>query len=460
MQVSVSAAQNQALVSYIFDEEAERAPNEYLDLQGATVTAVVGFDAALAGPNFAPSSISLAFQSAGLPNTPCPPGVPGRCWLWAETPWRNLVPGSVLTLSSASVANSNLPADWDWSRIRSVVVKYGRNTGGGAFALTGNVYIDSISVDNGAFSTFTFNDGATRTQLEVEDARNSGLHVIRHWVFGDGRGGLVYDSSGLVTGLDDRVFADLREALRIAELEDVYLVPVLFDFLIGARPVIVNGVQTFGRSHLLTDPTARASLINNAIVPLFQEFGNERRIVLWDLMNEPEWLLTNELAYVVIPPGRRPAEIAPGGVISFAAMVEFLSAIRWAYPGHIPGYSQGFTLGGASHQWMSLWANATPSLGLDVLQFHLWNGIGQIDEGVTFAQLSPFPNVPTVLGEFDADADCGLLLNDALARGFSGVWAWSYRAKDNVSAPLLGASCRTAYANFMVAHPELIPICP
>src|SRR5690606_12638242 len=66
-------------------------------------------------------------------------------------------------------------------------------------------------------------------------------------------------------------------------------IPVLFDFHLCEPLQIVNGVQTGGRSDLLTDPYARAALLDRIMSPIVERYRDNPTIAAWDVINEPEW---------------------------------------------------------------------------------------------------------------------------------------------------------------------------
>jgi hypothetical protein len=107
------------------------------------------------------------------------------------------------------------------------------------------------------------------------------------------------------------------------------------------------------------------------------------------------------------------------------------------------------TVGSASPRWVSLWSG----LGLDMNQFHLWNGTGQIDEGVVLDFSPPVAGVPTIIGEISSSNDLCAIFEDAKTLGYSGVFPWSYRAKDGTSPMLLGKKARKCITEFAKKYP-------
>lgn len=434
-----------AMTFFWFDEMANLDKNEFLNIAGKTVSCDVYFQSGAQGPQSAPNGAVLFLQD--------------EKWNWLESEWWNIEPGQTKGLTITLDGKSA----FDATKVRAIGVKVSTNDQApSSYVYEGAFYVDNVRIpaEKNEIS-FTFDDGETRTEKEFKDIAGLGVKAVRLWVFADGRSGLVFDENGFITGLDDKLLADFDEAIRLARVSGLYLIPVLFDFLLGAELDYahdeVQGIDypIFGHSDLFTDPQKRQSLMDNAILPLFERFGKKKEIIAWELINEGEWLLKNDQSPVVIPDGKRPCEIKEGGVVTFEQMCEFFSAIKMQYPSDREGYRQLFTLGSASYQWADKWLTDCDGLTLDLLEFHLWNGSGQIDQGISLNDIiKPETEIPIVLGEINCTSDCSGMLNDAFAFQYSGAWPWAYRAKDDYSEPMLGTGCREALKNFADSHPD------
>jgi hypothetical protein len=431
-------SESSALLFWRFDEAAAQPTGTFLNLTNQTITARVYLPAASAGPASARSGVMLFFQDAN--------------WNWAQTPWMNITStDSWITVT----AHANDFTFFDRSRVRTVGIKIGANSYAFGFSYIGPVFIDEVIVSVSPDIRFDFSQPDTRTEQELKDfaglqiADRPGLKIytLRWWLVADGRAGLTFDSNGLVTGLDDEFLADLRELLRLAKSARVYLMPVLLDFLLGAEPLPVDGVLTFGRAGLINDSVKRQSFFDHALGPIFEELADSSEVLAIDLINEPEWLLMDH-PEITMPPGKRPPEIKPGGVVTLDTMRSFLAAVIDLHKQkRQPGKHPLLTVGSASQRWVGLWT----SLGLDMAQFHLWNGPGQIDEGLAVPLPPPVAGVPNVLGEFTTLAGVPLsrcdMYKSGFTHGYAGAFPWAYRAKDTASLPLLGAETRACLAS-------------
>ena len=426
-----------ALLFFRFDEPAAQPQGATVDLTNQTVTARVYLPSGLAGAADARSGVMLFFQDIN--------------WAWAQTPWMNIEETDQWITISAR--GNDLP--FNRRQVRTVGIKIGANSAASGFRYVGPAFVDGVTVSGSPAFSFDFERPHTRTELELQDFAalravdlpDLKIYALRWWLLADGRAGLRYDSNGFVTGIDDRLVDDLRELLRLARSTRVYLMPVLFDFLLGAEPVVVDGVQTFGRADLINDPLKRQSLLDNALARIFEELADSNEVLAIDLFNEPEWLLIDS-PEVTVPPGKRPPEIRPGGIVQITTMKTFFSEIIELHrQKRKPGRHPLVMVGSASPRWVAAWH----SLPLDMAQFHLWNGPGQIDEGVSVPATPPVTGVPNILGEFSTLA--GLpqsrcdLFTAGLRNGYSGSFPWAYRARDTASLLLLGTETRACLSS-------------
>lgn len=252
---------------------------------------------------------------------------------------------------------------------------------------------------------------------DFADLYAHGVRVIRWFMFGDGRASPEFNEAGEVSGFDAFFFPDFDAALTLAEKHDLYLVLVLFDFHLADKSQDVNGVQLGGRSRLISDSHIRETLLENALRPLLERYAENRRIIAWEVMNEPEGAMN-------IPGGQWVDEsVNPEVMQSFVA--EVVSYIR-AYS------SQYVTLGSASRGWLlEYWTNSD----LDFYQYHYYDHL-EMRYPFNYLYSGLGVNKPVVVGEFptrNTRRSINQYLDTIWENGYAGAWAWSYRAGDKVS---------------------------
>lgn len=282
-----------------------------------------------------------------------------------------------------------------------------------------------------------------------------GAHVVRWWLFGDGRGAPEFDLNHMVTGFDATFFDHMDQAMEIAARHNIYIIWSLWDFLAfehgnwlcggtglseayataeklppPLRDALLahlklaqaaptgwlpgsaapnNGqscmINAGGHRNLVTDTSAggaQDSFFNKALIPMLQRYAGNQNIVGWEIMNEPEWAL-NTNPYT----GQNPTVQEPVDVAQMRAFfVRFTQAVHTYAP------TQYATVGSASLKFMGFGQYLQPGL---------WNGLGFDYYGVhyygwmdgTFNNGSPMTtdynttqqqlDAPVVIGELPAN---------------------------------------------------------
>ncbi len=255
-----------------------------------------------------------------------------------------------------------------------------------------------------------------RLRRALGDLAGSGASLVRWWLLGDGRAGLSEDGQGRITGLDDRLLADVDagvEALGEAGLRVQF---VLVDFLWLAPARVVNGVRLGGRRDHVRDPSRRARLLERVFAPIAERYGREAAVASWDLMNEPEWAT---LAVGTLDPRRS---------VSRREMRAFLAETAEVFRARA---AQPLSVGLASARWLSL----VDGLDLDQPQVHWYESL---DSLTTLAR--PVESLglgrPLLLGEFPtrgASVPARAILEMAREAGYAGALAWSALADDRAT---------------------------
>lgn len=267
------------------------------------------------------------------------------------------------------------------------------------------------------FGTAWGHDGlssaASRAEVATDLAqlRDDGVRVLRWFVFGDGRAAPQHDAALQTTGLDATTLADLDAWLELADAADLDLIPVLFDYLWFDRATTHQGVEMGGHSRMVSDLALRQRLIENAVLPLVERCASHRRIIAWDVINEPEWAMQGGVTLV-------------GEPVPAAVMQDFVDDVTATIHA---ATSRPVTLGSAGLEPMlSYWSGSR----LDLLQLHHY-----VDAALTpVAELGVDRSV--LLGEFatrNSSRSLAEMLDAALAFGYRGALPWSFRAEDDAS---------------------------
>jgi len=255
--------------------------------------------------------------------------------------------------------------------------------------------------------------GLSDLDRALETAAAAGAEVIRWFVLTDGRAGIGFDAGGSPGRLQPVVLDDMRSALDRLAAHGLRMVPVLFDFTWADATRRVDGVQLGGRAPVLRDAVMRHALWG-AVDTLVAPFGHDPRIAMWDLWNEPDWMVAP-----CRPPGRR---------LSPRRLRQCLEELALHVRSHAV---QPLTVGLASARGLLLCRD----LALDVLQVHWYDHLERR------APLSPRPRVawsaaPLVLGEFPTSGsarDPGTIVTLARDAGYAAAWPWSLLADDRSS---------------------------
>jgi len=255
-----------------------------------------------------------------------------------------------------------------------------------------------------------------------------GAHVVRYWVFADGRYSPEFNADGTVAGLDSSVLPDIDQVLQLANANGLYLLLTVIDGSMWSNASFSGPVQMGGHSAIVTNTAAQQTFLDNALKPMLQHIAAspyKNNVLGYDIVNEPE---ANMSGYW-------------GGVNLAASQVQTFVQNCAAYI-HTYGGGGYATVGSATPYYVGTWKN----LGLDFYQIHYYpwmdfsNGAGS---GLpTYASLGL--DKPCIVGEYaTADADYVIgstaplsaqwYLDSAYNKGYAGSLGWSYFVPDSAS---------------------------
>lgn len=265
---------------------------------------------------------------------------------------------------------------------------------------------------------------STEHAQNLTTMRKNGASLLRWWMMPDFRGdGVVFDPNDKPTGLGGTMVEDLEEALRVADAADMNLMLCLFSFDAFFPTRNVGGQKIRSISPIVRDTTARAMLIQNVIRPLASVVRNSphaRRLLAWDVINEPEWAMMGSSPYG--DPNYDPMPtIDP---MTHHEMETFVQEVAQAL--HEEG-SAYVTVGSAGAKWAHAWKY----VDIDFYQLHVYDWVDQVwpyDNPPSAYDLS---DKPVVIGEFPGQglsrADLGTMLESLYQAGYAGAMPWDYQ---------------------------------
>lgn len=270
-------------------------------------------------------------------------------------------------------------------------------------------------------------DGVAKTSSsvnkELADMKTHGASVIRWWVFPDFRGaGVTFSADNTPTGLGATFKNDLLKALELADKNDVYLMLTMFSFD-GFKPTkTVDGANIRSLSPIATDATKRKALMENVIRPMVkiaESSPYKKRLMTWELINEPEWAMTGKSKYDDPDYECSKSEME---CVTHAQMETFLADLAKI----VREESKALvSVGGAAIKWKAAWTK----LDLDYYQFHMYDWVNTYYPYTKSPKDWSLTDKPIVMGEFPFDgvtgADANKLLSSWFTNGYGGAMGWA-----------------------------------
>lgn len=268
--------------------------------------------------------------------------------------------------------------------------------------------------------------GSYRHQLRDDFMafKKAGVDVVRVFLLGDLRTGMVRSATGLPAGLDMNVEPDLEALVEAASASGVHLLPSLVDFLAAdgsARKDLGNQRWRWSEGEavdVFTDPAHRRAFLDNVLRPVVQflAHADERQpglVYAIEIMNEPE----NALALMTPDRWRELRKFVKQGI----------DLVHMEAP-RIP-----VTLGSRDPgDLVEFWRG----LNLDLWQFHFYDKAAE-EEGRSLdvpAKALGLPG-PVIVGELEGTSATEKL--DLLARnGYAGAFFWSHLGQDGYTLDL------------------------
>jgi hypothetical protein len=292
-----------------------------------------------------------------------------------------------------------------------------------------------------------------------------GVNCVRWWVHCDGRSSPEFNDSGYVTGLDATFLTDFEDILARGQTHHVMVMPCLWSF--DMTKDNTGGAGKYGGKHsdLIRSTLKTQSYIDNALVPMVTRFANTPNLFAWEIINEPEWSVS---------------DIGAGGagdVVLKAEMQRFCGMIAAAIHSHS---NKMVTVGSAALKWCSprvgpavlnMWSdsalkaacNSNAMAVLDFYQVHYYDWMNNADWGYDPFQLSPAKtpawwqlDKPVLVGECPGTNGIytvAQLIANCYGNGYCGIMPWSYNANDGAGT---WDGVKSQLKAFRDAHADLV----
>lgn len=267
--------------------------------------------------------------------------------------------------------------------------------------------------DVGGFSSF-------RQKLDRDFAifRAHGVSLVRVFLLGDVRTGVVMDANGNVVGLDKYVAKDIDALISAAAKNEVKLLPVLIDFLaadgVSARDVGAPrwNLNEGEAPQLLVNGRQRRAFLEKALRPIVLQLAaanvqHPHLIYAIDIVNEIE------NARAVVTPGR------------FGELQLFIRQVRDLIRAAAPGLP--VTLGCRNRDDL---AEFWDDMGMDLWQYHYYDRMEEEEKRpLSFPASTLGLAGPVILGEVEP-SDIEHKLDVIYSNGYQGALFWSYLGLD------------------------------
>jgi hypothetical protein len=278
-------------------------------------------------------------------------------------------------------------------------------------------YLNGINVAWGQWTADLIDYDAAQFEGLFSTLERSKGNAIRWWWFIDGEKQLTFQSD-LVQPLPQSIFDNLDVAFEAAAKHGILIMPVFLSF----------DIENTGRTFLVTNEAATDAFVTNVVAPLVERYNDHPALGLWEIMNEGDWLLSDE-----------------GGTVSVADYQRFHGKVAAGI--HAADADALVTTGSAMFKYLETSNNiladdaleaaagGDPLAHLDVYQTHYYGwmhgGGWSYEPWIKTSSEWLDAGKPILIGEFPCRGEPGRWTSmqmhvESVAQGYAGTFCWAY----------------------------------
>jgi hypothetical protein len=293
---------------------------------------------------------------------------------------------------------------------------------------------------------------------DMAQMKDAGSSVVRWWMFPAFRSeSILFGPDDAPVGIGGTLVDDIHAALALADQHDLNLHLTLFSFDNFNPSQTQSGIYNRSLQPIVIDPVKTLELVNNLVAPVADAVESSpfrRRMIAWDIINEPEWAMTGPDLYggPAFPYDPLTSKLLP---VNHTQMEAFLNSVADALHAHS---SALVTVGSAAIKWAPAWTHTR--IDFYTLHYYGWvyqwypyttvtlQSVGLTDKPVLIGEF-PITGFTNVFGRPNLTA---LQYDEAMWRyGYAGTLAWSFNDPGfpwnpaAISGFSTEHSCETAY---------------